>query len=349
MNIQEWYWNEVEKINDLQQEILQTILAYKLRKDDWPPKGIVASKIRSKKVVDRAIATLPAGIISDWHGAESDCYMITTLGMLLTPSEGTRRLNLLSKFLIHLKYSYATLVEAQNTDKPRIAVRKVLDAISINKKEEAILIQLLEGWQSWGSICGNLNTPDFQLSPRAAELLDVVSNEMPLFILSQLRRQYEKRSEGIPVIRHSESTTDLELQKSVFIGHGASLQWTTLRDYLQNDLGVDCIEYNSRPVAGMSIKERLKEMLDQACFALLVMTGDDEHADGRPHARQNVVHEIGLFQGRLGFEKAIVLLEESCEEFSNIHGLNQIRFSKGRVEEAFDEIHDTLYREGVLK
>jgi predicted nucleotide-binding protein len=38
-------------------------------------------------------------------------------------------------------------------------------------------------------------------------------------------------------------------------------------------------------------------------------------------ARLNVVHEAGLFQGSLGFKKAIILLEEGCEEFCNIVGL----------------------------
>jgi predicted nucleotide-binding protein len=44
----------------------------------------------------------------------------------------------------------------------------------------------------------------------------------------------------------------------------------------------------------------------------------------------NVVHEAGLFQGRLGFERAIILLEEGCKSFSNIEGLGQIRFPKGQ-------------------
>jgi predicted nucleotide-binding protein len=50
--------------------------------------------------------------------------------------------------------------------------------------------------------------------------------------------------------------------------------------------------------------------------------------DGKLHARLNVIHEAGLFQGRLGFNKAIILLEEGCEEFSNIHGLGHIPFPK---------------------
>lgn len=34
-----------------------------------------------------------------------------------------------------------------------------------------------------------------------------------------------------------------------------------------------------------------------------------------------LIHEAGLFQGHLGFEQAILLLEDGCEEFSNIYGL----------------------------
>jgi predicted nucleotide-binding protein len=66
-------------------------------------------------------------------------------------------------------------------------------------------------------------------------------------------------------------------------------------------------------------------MLDNAWLAFLVMTAEDERTDGTKQARANVIHEVGLFQGRLGFERAIILLEEGCSEFSNIVGLTQIR------------------------
>jgi predicted nucleotide-binding protein len=62
----------------------------------------------------------------------------------------------------------------------------------------------------------------------------------------------------------------------------------------------------------------------------------------------NVVHEAGLFQGRLGFTKAIVVLEEGCEEFSNIHGLGQIRFPKGRISAVFEEVRAVMEREGLI-
>ena len=63
----------------------------------------------------------------------------------------------------------------------------------------------------------------------------------------------------------------------------------------------------------------------------------------------NVVHEAGLFQGRLGFTKAIILLQEGCEEFSNIEGLGQIRFPKGNIQAVFEEIRRVLEREGLIE
>jgi predicted nucleotide-binding protein len=79
------------------------------------------------------------------------------------------------------------------------------------------------------------------------------------------------------------------------------------------------------------------------------MTAEDEQKDGKMNARLNVVHEAGLFQGRLGFRKAIVLLEEGCEEFSNIHGLGQIRFPKGDIGARFEKIREVLEREGTVE
>lgn len=86
-------------------------------------------------------------------------------------------------------------------------------------------------------------------------------------------------------------------------------------------------------------------MLAKSAFAFLVMTGEDEMVGGGTRARQNVVHEAGLFQGKLGFRRAIVLLEEGTEEFSNIHGIEQIRFSKGNIKETFGEVLATIRRE----
>jgi predicted nucleotide-binding protein len=90
-------------------------------------------------------------------------------------------------------------------------------------------------------------------------------------------------------------------------------------------------------------------MLDDAAIAFLVMTAEEEKADGKMQARMNVVHEAGLFQGRLGFSRAIVMLEEGCDEFSNIEGLGQIRFPKNNIRAVFHDVQLVLEREGLVK
>ena len=141
--------------------------------------------------------------------------------------------------------------------------------------------------------------------------------------------------------------TVAKTEGKIFIGHGRSPAWKDLKDFLGDRLHLEYEEYNREPTPGLSTKERLLEMLDAACFAFLVMTAEDEHGDGKMHARANVVHEAGLFQGRYGFEQAIILLEEDCEEFSNVHGIGQIRFPKDDIMAKSEEIRRVLEREGI--
>jgi len=152
-------------------------------------------------------------------------------------------------------------------------------------------------------------------------------------------------------LRNQERKTvrDQRVGNNVFIGHGSSPVWKDLKNFIQDRLHLPWDEFNRVPVAGFSNIERLSEMLDQAAIAFLIMTAEDEQVDGKLHARMNVVHESGLFQGKLGFEKGIILIENGCEDFSNIHGLGQIRFPKGNISAVFEEIRRVLEREGLIK
>ncbi len=136
---------------------------------------------------------------------------------------------------------------------------------------------------------------------------------------------------------------------NIFIGHGQSTAWRDLKDFVQDRLKLPWDEFNRVPVAGVTNIARLSEMLDSAAIAFLVLTGEDEQQDGKLHARMNVVHEAGLFQGRLGFSRAIILLEEGCEEFSNIEGLGQIRFPKDDIASSFEELRRVLEREDIIR
>jgi hypothetical protein len=138
-------------------------------------------------------------------------------------------------------------------------------------------------------------------------------------------------TQGLLFPQHRKKTLRYMASKRIFIGHGRSDVWLKLKDFIRDRLELEYDEFNRVPVAGRTTSERLKEMLEEAGMAFIILTAEDEHLDGTIRARQNVIHELGLFQGKLGFEKAIVLLEEGCEEFSNIHGLSQIRFPKNNV------------------
>lgn len=154
------------------------------------------------------------------------------------------------------------------------------------------------------------------------------------------------------VLRYVRSVTlgkpDLPGSK-IFIGHGRSDAWRQLEAMLTG-MGFEIAEFNREPSAGQPVIQRLSDMLMGSKLAFLVMTAEDMHSDATVHARENVVHEIGLFQGRLGTERAIILKEEGTTAFSNIAGLTYISFAQGGLNHpnVEEEIRKTLIREGLL-
>ena len=136
-----------------------------------------------------------------------------------------------------------------------------------------------------------------------------------------------------------------EIKMKIFIGHGHNEQWKNLKDHLHEKHNFDVEAYEIGVRAGLTIKEVLDEMLTSCSIALLVLTGEDLDIKGIFHPRENVIHELGLFQGRLGWRKAIVLLEDGVEEFSNIYGTQQIRFKRGNIESTFGEVLANIKRE----
>ena len=167
-------------------------------------------------------------------------------------------------------------------------------------------------------------------------------------ITAPTRSEIEKVFE---VFERNASKAKVEIKKPepakpvVFIGHGRSNQWRDLKDHLHEQHGYRVEAYEIGARAGHTIRDILEEMLHKSSFAILVLTGEDKDDVGELRARQNVIHELGLFQGHLGFSKAIVLLEENTQEFSNIHGIQQIRYSRNTIRETFGDVLATLRRE----
>jgi predicted nucleotide-binding protein len=189
----------------------------------------------------------------------------------------------------------------------------------------------------------------FIVAPHLAVHAKVVGLKAPFAACGQLADIAERAAKHIARLARSATKTASPTHADrVFIGHGRSLLWLELKDFLHDRLGLQHEEFNRVSPAGIAISVRLQEMLDHAVFAFLILTAEDEQ-DGKEVARQNVVHEVGLFQARLGSGRAIVMLEEGCEEFSNIRGLGQIRFPKGNIKASFEEVREVLEREGVVE
>ncbi len=170
---------------------------------------------------------------------------------------------------------------------------------------------------------------------------DHVDNVLQLFTREESRLVASLRQEG-----DSQGSAEQEtLKLTVFIGHGHDAQWERLRDFLRRDERLNVIYYESGSTAGRTFPEVLQEKTEISDMAFLVHTGEDEDKFGASRARDNVVHEAGLFQNHLGVNRAIVLLEEGCAEYSNIKGIGQIRFAKGQIETVFGDVIQTIIRE----
>jgi predicted nucleotide-binding protein len=148
----------------------------------------------------------------------------------------------------------------------------------------------------------------------------------------------------------SQPPADLVAKRNkVFLGHGKNLLWSKVERWLEKDKGVLVEAWESKSRAGEQVVQVLERLLDSCTFAVLVVIGEDATATNTLRARQNVVHEIGLFQGKLGFTKVALLQQEGTESFSNVDGLQAIRFPGDRIEAAFPELERMMKREGLIQ
>jgi predicted nucleotide-binding protein len=134
----------------------------------------------------------------------------------------------------------------------------------------------------------------------------------------------------------------------IFLGHGRNTLWARVQIYLKDELRLNVEAWESNSRTGLHSVDVLKGILDSCTFAVIVATGEDATASGGVRARQNVVHEIGLFQGRVGFEKVALLQQRGIEELSNLAGLQVILFDDLHIEATFYELGRMLRREGII-
>jgi predicted nucleotide-binding protein len=156
-----------------------------------------------------------------------------------------------------------------------------------------------------------------------------------------IRRDLEYIFELLAASRMAESSP-VTRPRRIFISHGRSNDWREVQAHIDRDLGIATLELAQEPNRGRTVLQKLTEESDRCGYAVVVMTGDDELAGDAPRARQNVVHEIGFFQGKFGLPSVCLLYEEGTDIPSNIHGLVYIPYPKGLVSVAFGTLDREL-------
>jgi predicted nucleotide-binding protein len=111
-----------------------------------------------------------------------------------------------------------------------------------------------------------------------------------------------------------------------------------LKNFLANRVDGSPLVLSEQPRRGLTVVEQLENLSERCWFAIVLMTKDDVQEDAGVRARQNVVHEIGFFQGKYGRQNVVLLAERGVEIFSNISGILRIEFDADHFEAVFDQL-----------
>lgn len=169
--------------------------------------------------------------------------------------------------------------------------------------------------------------------------IDAMQRDLP-------RRQ--ERNTSRHQVEGMQEVTDKPVESVVFVGHGHSDLYLRVVRYLEKTLRLKTVFFEDEVRAGLHALDVISGFLDQASFAVIVATGDDLTEEGEAQARLNVIHEIGLFQGRLGFRKVALMRQQNVREFSNLAGYQDLRFDGNNINSKFEELRAMLVRERMI-
>ena len=133
----------------------------------------------------------------------------------------------------------------------------------------------------------------------------------------------------------------VERNKRAFISHGSSKDWLQVQPFIEKDVGIATLELAQEPNMGRTIIEKLIDNAAKCDSAVIVMTGDDMASD-QARVRENVMHEIGYFQGAFGRSSVILLHEEGVNIPTNLSGVAYVPFPKGSIESSFHVLRREL-------
>jgi len=154
------------------------------------------------------------------------------------------------------------------------------------------------------------------------------------------RQQLERLVRDIDQVFEIRANSELqqpvrEKPQRVFVTHGRAQDWRAVKDYIETDVQLRTAELAQQPNLGRTVIEKLLDTADECDSAVIVMTGDDVTEQGEARVRENVMHEIGFFQGRYSRDRVILLHEDNVNVPTNLSGVVYSAFPNGRVEACF--------------
>jgi predicted nucleotide-binding protein len=154
------------------------------------------------------------------------------------------------------------------------------------------------------------------------------------------RQQLERLVRDIDQVFEIRANSELqqpvrEKPRRVFVTHGRAQDWRAVKDYIETDVQLKTAELAQQANLGRTVIEKLLDTADECDSAVIVMTGDDVTEQGEARVRENVMHEIGFFQGRYGRDRVILLHEENVNVPTNLSGVVYSSFPQGRVDACF--------------
>lgn len=133
------------------------------------------------------------------------------------------------------------------------------------------------------------------------------------------------------------------MNNSIFISHGHNeTLLLKLQRFLENRMSRKTLVLSEFPSQGRTVVEKLEAAATKCGSAIVLLTKDDEMQDGGKRARQNVIHEIGFFQGKYGRQNVVLVAERGVELFTNISGIVRIDFESEHFESTFEPIRVEL-------
>lgn len=294
------------------------------------------------------------------------------------PTEAVEGLLHLSDYILINYREFRLLGGYESGDQDDIVAERIFDRV--DSGDAALIVKRNDGILSFRSVAGSIVAEHFAHIPLpesdirdatgagdvfAAGLLAVITGawlqvELGSFLGMALAKhklsfagvqghaQFPEITRGFIRSRDAERR-QISLPRGVFISHGRDSQWRSVKAFIEEECGLPVYAFESDAWESRQVTDALSRYMDKCSFAVCVLSGEDLTQDGRKRARQNVLHEAGLFQGRYGFDRVMLFVEEGCEVELDAIGLSTITFRKDAIDSTFWRLQKMIRTQGFVR